>query len=394
MNMQRALPVGGTSRRSAASPSRLVAAVVLACAAALVFPTAAEAQQTVWSATLTPRTINSFAVGCLIAVANCSDPNNLSDDDFVYDGTTYEIRQFDYDGNRLNFTVVPAFAAATDDLVLVVGDRSLRLDAANQSVATLRWWLTTGLNWTVGADVSVSLIVPSAPVAPLALSAPTVSTGDDSLKVSWDAPPSTGRSPVRSYDLRYREGTSGAWIPGPQNVTGTSATISGLRAGTTYQVQVRANHDEGPGPWSPSWTGQTEGDPPTAPDAPRNLRAVSGDGAVTLSWDAPISDGGAAITDYEYQIDGVGEWISIGSTKRTHTISGLTNGTVYVFRVRAVNRIGAGQSRRVRATAGAVLNFAHFANGDRHHLRSGVRESVPPADPARALLLRSGGRSH
>ena len=50
----------------------------------------------------------------------------------------------------------------------------------------------------------------------------------------------------------------------------------------------------------------------------------------------------------------------------------------------------------------AVLDFAHFANGEGHHLRSGVREcgdpaerSCPhplsrghPSDPARPLLLR------
>lgn len=102
---------------------------------------------------------------------------------------------------------------------------------------------------------------------------------------------------------------------------------------------------------------------PTVPDAPRNLQAVAGDGEVTLSWHAPRRDGGAAITDYEVQIDGEGEWISIGSTKGTHTITGLTNGTVYVFRLRAVNRIGAGPISLLRATAGAVLNFTHFANG-------------------------------
>ena len=104
--------------------------------------------------------------------------------------------------------------------------------------------------------------------------------------------------------------------------------------------------------------------PSVPPDAPRNLRSDGVDGAVTLSWDAPRSNGGAAITDYEYQIDGVGEWISIGSTIRTYTVTGLTNGTVYVFRVRAVNRAGAGRaSRQVEATSGAVLDFPHFANG-------------------------------
>ena len=98
-----------------------------------------------------------------------------------------------------------------------------------------------------------------------------------------------------------------------------------------------------------------------APDAPSRLLAYAADGAVTLSWNLP---GGAAITDYEYQIDGEGEWISIGSARRIHTITGLTNGTVYAFRVRAVNRNGRSRaSRRVTATPGVVLDLAHFANG-------------------------------
>ena len=106
----------------------------------------------------------------------------------------------------------------------------------------------------------------------------------------------------------------------------------------------------------------------SAPGAPRNLTAVSGNGEVVLSWDAPRSDGGAAITDYEYRINGEGEWISIGSTNTTHTVSGLVNGRAYVFEVRAVNRIGTSfGSRRAEAAPEAppvfTLDFAHFANG-------------------------------
>ena len=91
-----------------------------------------------------------------------------------------------------------------------------------------------------------------------------------------------------------------------------------------------------------------------------------GDGQVTLTWDAPEDDGGSAITDYEYRIDGKGEWISIGSTDTTHTVTGLVNGQVYVFQVRAVNRNRKGRaSNRVEATPRMplALDFAHFANG-------------------------------
>ena len=106
----------------------------------------------------------------------------------------------------------------------------------------------------------------------------------------------------------------------------------------------------------------------TSPGAPTNLTAVGGDGQVVLNWDAPESDGGAEITDYEYRINGRNPWISIGSTLTTHTITGLVNGTGYTFQVRAVNKIGTGRvPNQTEATPEApevfTLDFAHFANG-------------------------------
>ena len=102
------------------------------------------------------------------------------------------------------------------------------------------------------------------------------------------------------------------------------------------------------------------------PGAPINLVADATDGAVTLTWEAPENDGGSEITDYEYRIDGRGSWISTGSTHTTHTVTGLANGTAYVFQVRAVNAAGSSPySNRAEATPGVgALDFAHFANGE------------------------------
>ena len=93
-----------------------------------------------------------------------------------------------------------------------------------------------------------------------------------------------------------------------------------------------------------------------------------GDGQVTLTWEAPKDDGGAAITDYEYRINRRGSWTSIGSTLTTHTVPDLVNGTEYTFQVRAVNRNGKSRaSNQAEVTPEApqvfTLDFAHFANG-------------------------------
>lgn len=87
----------------------------------------------------------------------------------------------------------------------------------------------------------------------------------------------------------------------------------------------------------------------TTPAAPTGLAATAGDGSVSVSFTAPSNTGGAAVTDYEYQLDG-GNWVSAGTTASPIVITGLTNGTSYSIALRAVNAAGAG-------TASAAVGF-------------------------------------
>ena len=222
-----------------------------------------------------------------------------------------------------------------------------------------------------GTDsIEVAITVTDVDEQPLAPQSPRVTKTEEgtSLMVEWSPPPATGTT---FYDLRYRAEGGTDWIDGPQNVNGTNATITGLDADTEYEVQVRGDNAQGAGPWSPSGSTRKPPSRPrtSAPGAPRNLTAVGGDGQVVLTWRAPSSDGGAAITDYEYRIDRRNPWISTGSTDTTYTVTGLVNGTSYTFQVRAVNRRGKGRaSSRAEATPVApevfTLDFAHFANGN------------------------------
>jgi len=91
---------------------------------------------------------------------------------------------------------------------------------------------------------------------------------------------------------------------------------------------------------------------PTTPSAPQNFQAISGDGQVQLSWSAPSSDGGSAITRYEVSSNGGGTWVST-SMNTNHVFTGLINGTSYSFRVRAVNSVGNSESASATATPGA-----------------------------------------
>ena len=174
------------------------------------------------------------------------------------------------------------------------------------------------------------------PGRPAAPSVTAVDGSPTSLLVNWTAPTNTGPA-IDDYDLRYREGTSGAWTDGPKNQPGTSATIPGLTESTSYQVQVLARNAEDDSPWSPSGSGQTGA--LGAPDVPTGLSATRGNRQVMLSWVQP--SGGAEVTDYEYEQDVSGRWISTRSTDTDYTVTGLTNGQSYTFRVRAVNSAGA-----------------------------------------------------
>ena len=105
--------------------------------------------------------------------------------------------------------------------------------------------------------ISIGLTdVDEPPAAPGAPAVSPVSGSSDSLDVSWSAPDNSGKPDIESYDLQYRQGTS-SWTDGPQDVTVPEAIISGLAAGTEYQVRVRATNDEGDSVWSASGTGST-----------------------------------------------------------------------------------------------------------------------------------------
>ena len=90
--------------------------------------------------------------------------------------------------------------------------------------------------------------VPEAPRLTLAL--------DASLTVEWAEPENPG-PPITDYDVQYREGTTGVFINAPHEGTGPTATLTGLKAATLYQVQVRASNEEGTGGWSQSGEGLT-----------------------------------------------------------------------------------------------------------------------------------------
>jgi hypothetical protein len=69
-----------------------------------------------------------------------------------------------------------------------------------------------------------------------------------------------------------------------------------------------------------------------------------------LVWEEPSDNGGEEITGYEVTADNWANKVSKTATERAHTYTGLTNGTEYTFKVRAVNANGAGAESTAKAT--------------------------------------------
>ena len=241
-----------------------------------------------------------------------------------------------------------------------------------------------------GGEAARSAQVPVTVPVPISEIGLTASGGDRAVSLNWNRPSDDGGSPIIRYEYRYAA-VGEKWSDW-ENVgaRATGVTVGNLVNGLEYVFEVRAVNALGKGPVETAAAIPVlrTGPPPgggggggggtlqTVPDAPRNLLADATDGAVTLMWEAPEDDGGAAITDYEYRIDQTGEWISIGSTDTTHTVTGLVNGTEYTFQVRAVSRVGRSQasSDPVEATprAAVTLLVANFSNGNNGAFNSRV----------------------
>ena len=78
----------------------------------------------------------------------------------------------------------------------------------------------------------------------------------------------------------------------------------------------------------------------TAPAAPTSLVATAGDGQASISF-TQGSNGGSAITNYKYSLDGTTYTaLSPAATTTPITISGLTNSTSYIIYLKTVNAVG------------------------------------------------------
>ncbi|MDE0231844.1 MAG: fibronectin type III domain-containing protein [bacterium] len=196
----------------------------------------------------------------------------------------------------------------------------------------------------LGPDSQEQSKVPDVPQAPL-LQEPVV--GEDSFMLEW-AQQEDDTVPITGYELRWKLAGATSYTNERQlSAADRSVEVRNLTAGTDYDVALNATSANGDGRISETEAQLIDG--PAPPGPPRELSAVLSLDGSTVSWSAPYSDGGSAITKYKLS------WS--GHTSGEAEVTGLSYesdafslSTTHMFRVSAVNAEGEGTPALAAAT--------------------------------------------
>ena len=200
---------------------------------------------------------------------------------------------------------------------------------------------------------TLDLVVPGPPSNSVATGAPTISgTAQVGETLTANTSGISDTDGLANATFAYQWLADEADISG---ATGHTYTLADGDVGKTINVRVSFTDDAGNDEalTSAATAAVTAPEPETeVPGAAQNLEAATGNsGELAVSWDAPGSDGGSEITGYRVQWkESSGSWDTPADVSETtvtgtaHTISGLTDGTEYSVRVRAVNSEGTGEA--------------------------------------------------
>ena len=205
---------------------------------------------------------------------------------------------------------------------------------------------TAGRPGLPSAEIRVTLRQP-----PLKPTGVTATAGDGQVTLAWTGPTD---ATISKWQVQQKEGSGsyGAWVDIPASTATTRRhTVTGLTNGTAYGFRIRAVNTAGNGVPSDGVTAT----PVQLPSKPTGVTATPGHGQVTLTWNNPDD---ATITRWQVQqkqgSGSYGPWRDVpnsNASTTSHTVTGLTNGATYSFRIRAVNAAGPGApSDEVTAT--------------------------------------------
>jgi len=210
------------------------------------------------------------------------------------------------------------------------------------------------------------------------------SPGNAKMTVYWVEPLQTGGTQITNYKIyRGTKSTSLSLVYTTPDGTARSYVNSGLTNGQIYYFKVIAVNAVGDGTNSRLANAK----PATAaivPAAPTDLKAVAVSTppawGVKLTWDVPLSDGGATITQYKIlRSTSTNKEVQIGSVagiSLSYLDRNISGSTKYFYKVRAYNSAGDGTlSSEVSATSPKALASAGFVAAASVGLGSPVDEA-------------------
>ncbi len=209
-------------------------------------------------------------------------------------------------------------------------------------------WINIPTSPSNNPEPTPSNTVPSAPTIT------SITPSNQLLNVYFNPPTSDGGSYIVDYEYSINNGST--WVS--SGTLMSPIIISGLTNGITYQVKIRAINAIGNGAVSNTVSGTPVS---TIPSAPTILSITPNNQSLLVYFNAPSSDGGSSILNYQYSVDDGSNWSSSGSIISPIVISGLTNGISYPVVIRAINANGNGpNSNTVSGTPNASLVITSF----------------------------------
>ena len=246
----------------------------------------------------------------------------------------------------LSTTVVPSVSFTVTSGSLPPGislSTAGHFSGSSSTPGSYPFTVTASNGMAPSATANLSIPVVTLPSAPTGV---TATRGNVSALVSWTAP-NPGSSSITGYTVTASSGSFTCTTTGA-----TSCVVTGLTNGVSYTFTVTATNGAGTGPASSPSNAVT---PDTVPDAPTNVVATRGNSSASVTWTAPSSNGGGAISLYTVTSTPGGHQCTAPTTAGC-TVGGLTNGTSYTFTVAATNDTGTGLSSDPSAPITAASN--------------------------------------
>ena len=171
----------------------------------------------------------------------------------------------------------------------------------------------------------------------------------ESCVLTWRPPTEDGGSPVTGYFIERAAADSTRWLRVTREpISETKHKVTDLIEDNKYKFRIVAVNKVGegpPGPESGPVHAKDPWDKPGKPDPP-NIGKITKT-TVALTWKPPRDDGGAEIFNYvlEYRVENGFKWVRASSetvSELNFVVKGLTEGTIYEFRVAAENKAGVG----------------------------------------------------